>query len=266
MFFTDEELLTAIEDNEKECFLTFRVLNDSVRAEKLPEATRLTTGINFWMFNGIFQVRAEPSNAEQKVKDWVEHYRSHSLPFGVFLYDHSSSHELEESLMKHGFSKHASTSVVFDCENLKTMKVPALDPAFKLIPIRNPRQMEAFSACFSRVFQMPSEIQSAFNQWAMKYGFDESLPMQNIAIMHGDRAIAIATYFLDSKIAGIYSIGVDPDYRLQGLGFLIANEIAMRANSRGVRYLVGNGSEEGMHVYRKGGVRALGNSYRWSRN
>lgn len=263
---SDDEIRRAIEDNEAECFLTLQALGEKIQVEKSESSTLLTTFINYWLFNGVFRARVKPSDCDRMVKAWKDHYQARGLPFAVFLYAHSTFPDLEDVLQKNEFVCHKSTTVIFDSENLNTFNVPALNAEFQQIAIRDLKQFEAYSKCWADVFQVPPEIQKPFNEWSTHYGFDESLPLQNIAIMHGNRAAAIAMYYLDSKIAGIYNIGVHPDFRRRGLGIHIAKQIAELARARGVRYLAGNGTEEGMHVYRKAGVREIGVTQRWIRS
>ncbi|RYZ73952.1 MAG: GNAT family N-acetyltransferase [Proteobacteria bacterium] len=260
---SDDELRRALEDNEAECFSTFRAMGEEVEITNLETATLIATGVKFWLFNGVFRVRVSEDLISEALDQWIQHFKTRALPFAIFTYAHSQSQPLGEALLKSGFKVSESTSVVFDIKNLQSFMAPPLAPEFRKLEIRSAGEFKAFSECWSKVFEVPSLIQEAFNRWSTCYGFEKSLPLQNIAIMHGDRAVAIATYFSDSKVAGIYSIGVDPEFRRRGLGLQIAANIAEKAQARGVRYLVGNGSEEGMHVYRKAGVRVIGVAQRW---
>jgi GNAT superfamily N-acetyltransferase len=54
-----------------------------------------------------------------------------------------------------------------------------------------------------------------------------------------------------------------PDFRLRGLGLKVTRAIAELARDRGIRYLVGGGTAEGMNVYRKAKIREIGKSQRW---
>lgn len=51
MSFSDQELLKAIEENETACFSTFRAMGDQVQVQTTSNATLITTGVNFWLWN-----------------------------------------------------------------------------------------------------------------------------------------------------------------------------------------------------------------------
>lgn len=261
MHLTDEQLIQAIEDNEAECFSTFKALAKAsvLRTES---ETLIKTHANYWLFNGVFRPR--PQNAERAVDRWIDTFGE--LPFGVFLYPHSTSPELEAAMTKRGFEpQHASTLVVFDSRDLDKLPVQTLEAKFQIRPVRNVEQFETYAQCWSTVFQAPAHILELFCNWSLAYGFDESLPLQNIAVMHDGRAVAIAMYYLDSKLAGIYNIGVHPDFRRAGLGSQVTREIARLAQERGVRYLAGSATEDGLKVYRKANIREIGTARRWVR-
>lgn len=224
MIFTDGELLKALENNEAECFSTFQAISPSVSIDNAGDGTVIVTRVPFWLFNGVFRVRWAAGEVEGQIEKWLKLFEGHKLPFGLFLYPHSVSHEAENLLSSKGFRSESSTCVMFDSDLLEKMNIPKLDSVFEISAIRNAQQFAAFSSCWSKIFQVPSFIETAFRTWSENYGFKASLPLQNIAIFEGQRAVAIASYYLDENVAGIYNIGVDSEYRLRGLGMQIAKK------------------------------------------
>lgn len=261
---TDLEFIRAIEDNEAEYFQTLRALGPQVEIEKQGSGTLLATHVDFWLFNGVFRPRIDPANPEATVGRWIDYFRARKLPFGVFLFPPERNERTEDILRKKGFSTQGESHlVIFDTDSASQNEVATLSAKYTVRDVQNKADFEKFTRCWAEAFKVPDAFRSVFVSWAEAYGFNERLPARSLAILDGDRAVAIASYYIDSKVAGLYNIAVDSDYRRLGLGVQITLEIAKRARRSGVRYLCGTGSMEGMRVYRKFGIREVGTSRRW---
>jgi ribosomal protein S18 acetylase RimI-like enzyme len=261
---TDSEFTRAIQENEAEYFATFQTLGGFVEIQRGQDATLLSTGVDFWLFNGVFKPRLRLATAAAQLDEWIRHFEMKKVPFGIFLYPPEKNPEMEEILKAKGFTPLSESHLtVFDTKKMADEKTEPLSAAYTVLEIRNAKQYEGFAQCWAKAFQVPDAFREIFTRFAESYGFDAHLPAQSLAIMHGDRAVAIASYFLDTKVAGLYNIAVDSDFRRQGLGAQITAEIAKRAQKSGLRYLAGIGSVEGMRIYRKFGIHEVGVCRRW---
>jgi GNAT superfamily N-acetyltransferase len=257
------DLLLAIESNEAECLATFECL-PSAGVQRTPQFTRVWTRQPFWLFNGYFKIRLEANSAEKEIAKWRESFEQDRIPFGVFCHPASLPSSLPELLLEHGFKRESELAVVvFDSDHLMAIKNLELPKGFEVQGVRSADQYQIFFDGFSSVFGLPRSLGEFWKSWGQAYGFGEDLPLQNIMILKDGKAVAMAMYFLHAGVAGIYGVGVVPQFRNQGLGTFIAKAIADGARARGVRYLAGTGSDEGMQVYRKAKIEEIGKAQRW---
>ncbi len=61
----------AIEANELECFATLACM-PSVKLERTPKYTRVYTGQDFWLFNGVFRLRLDQATANEDLDELVD--------------------------------------------------------------------------------------------------------------------------------------------------------------------------------------------------
>ncbi len=196
------------------------------------------------------------------VQQWIHDLSP--LPFTVFLYPTSSPKNIREDLLKLGFIlKSTFDMVTYDTKLFSSHERYVFPKNLILKRVENLQDSDLFYKALTEIFDVPNFILEYITQWARSYGFDESNALQSYIMKYQESAIAIASFFKNGDFAMIQDIGVIKAYQNQRLGSLIIQETVRIARDQGCELIIGNGSIQGMKVYKKFGNTELGKTEKW---
>ncbi len=129
--------------------------------------------------------------------------------------------------------------------------------------VRNDQDITDWLYCFDLVWPQFGDTRLAFQKWFHFYGVGEEKDMQNLVFFEDGKPVGIATLHFFAGVVGPFSIAVIPAKQKAGIGQFILEELAMIITNLKYQYVVGQGSEEGLKLYKKADIQILGQTTRY---
>jgi GNAT superfamily N-acetyltransferase len=205
------------------------------------------------------------SGLEQRIHEIMLPFKARNLPMLWWLLPGSQPHDLERSLCEQGLRlRDDGPGMVLALKNLPLS--PLTFPGFVIEEVNDEATLQAWIRTSAIAFGSdPEHIDPHYVRFEQCLGYDPALPYRRFLGRLYGLPVATAALFLDSSVAGLYSVGVLPAFRSRGYGTAISLAALHYASAQG--YLLGilQSSEPGYRIYARLGFQEYCRmrSYMW---
>jgi GNAT superfamily N-acetyltransferase len=113
-----------------------------------------------------------------------------------------------------------------------------------IVQVSTPTEEEQWIEICATAFEMDEAIDEVGRIWRSFFKYCDAY----LATIEG-KPVGVSLVFYSSGVAGIYGVGVHPDYRKRGIGTAITMAPLLQAKKKGYEISVLNASELGFPVY-----------------
>ncbi|MEJ2555329.1 MAG: hypothetical protein P8186_03680 [Anaerolineae bacterium] len=220
--FSAPALVAAIEANQLEFWVDLARL-PQVELHQDREIMWFTTGIPFPMCNLVCRAQFEPGDIDAKIEATLAGFKSRHLPMLWHIGPATRPADLGKYLTAHGLV-HAGDDVGMAVDLLALNEDLPTPPALKIESVSDVVTLKQWFHAFSLSFELPEFVGQAI--------FD----------------IDVSS---DAWVAGVYSIGVLPAARRQGMGMAMTLAPLCEARAMGYRIGILHSSRMGLGMYRR---------------
>ena len=179
------------------------------------------SGIQHPLFNAILNTHETSDNLPNFLNEITDFYKKQNLPFAWWVTKLSQPKNLELFLIDAGFTCVQSFSGrVLELEKYQpTHDNPAAAvPNLSIQPVQNIEELDAWLVPMQISFEFSEEVSKTFLQNIKKIFENSKDELQHFMAFLNGKHVASASLFLDKNSAGLYNLGVLPEYRKRGIG------------------------------------------------
>jgi GNAT superfamily N-acetyltransferase len=251
--FSTAALVTAVEANQL-AYSLYLARSPRVELHEEPGLTWFSSGIPLSFMNGVLQTRLDADEADGRIEDIQDIFRSRGLPFNWLIGSATRPPDLVKRLEAHGLScTHSQPGMAADLLALnEESRAPA---GLTIRPVTDDKGLTEWVHTTFAGFGFPTSLERAFSDVLAGLGFD--LPARNYVGLLDGRPVATSTLFLAAGTAGVYWVSTIPEARRRGIGTALTLAPLREARAMGYRVGILHASETGMGSYTQIGFRAI---------
>jgi GNAT superfamily N-acetyltransferase len=247
--FSAPTLVAAIEANQLE-FWADLARFPQVELHQDREIMWFVTGIPFPMCNLVCRTQFEPDGIDARIEATLAFFRSRHLPMLWHIGPATRPADLGKYLIAHGLV-HAGDDVGMAVDLLALNDDLPTSPALMIQPVSDVVTLKQWFHAFSLSFELPESVgQAIFDIEASSDAWQHLRRRFYIGLLNGE-PVATAMLFLGAGVAGVYSIGVLPAARRQGIGMAMTLATLCEARAMGYRIGILHSSQMGLGMYRR---------------
>jgi hypothetical protein len=178
-----------------------------------PDLTVFISGMEFSMFNCVLRTNLEPANAERRIAETVERFKSRKVPFFWRIRKTDKPSNLPILLEKAGLKRSEEPGMAIDLDNLKAPQPP---PSFKLERARGEDRLEVYVRLLIPAYQAPLSMVEPFIRMILYADLGDRF-RHYIGHLDG-RPVATSSVLLASGVEGLYNVSTLPEARGKGIG------------------------------------------------
>jgi GNAT superfamily N-acetyltransferase len=211
---------------------------------------RYVSGIPFPLCNGVLRVNFSPEEADRKITETLDYFKSRQLPMTWFVFPSSQPADLGERLVAHGLTPfEKDTGMEFDLTTLAAEET--LAPGLEIKRVANEATLQEWVQTNLKGYGLPEFLGEMLFAVHLEVGFSPDAPWQNFLAYLDGKPVATSTVFFSDGIAGIYSIATLEEVRGHGIGRAITRSALLWGRDKGFKIAVLEASAMGYNVYRK---------------
>ncbi|QEE15071.1 GNAT family N-acetyltransferase [Promethearchaeum syntrophicum] len=249
------EIINAIDQNSIDFWKTFsNFLDKDESLKKNPkfeisvkkEVSKIFTGMNHPIGNAFTRANFTEQQVYEKVSIYLNLAKQKNIPFIWWVGALSKPHNLGEILAKIGLIKDESPGMYLNLRDIDETKYKAAlnRSKIKIEQILNPKEEKFWLDLCSTIFEMEEVKDEIDRMWRVCLKFCDAY----LATYEGN-PVGISMVFYGGGVAGIYNVGVHPDYRNRGIGTAITLAPTIQAKKKGYEISILMSSEIGFKVY-----------------
>lgn len=250
------EIHRAIEDNLYSFWRTCtRVDLKNVRYTENENFYRFSTGIPFFLVNGILNTKIPPEIAEETIKELLLSYKERKLPFYWFVGPLSKPNNLGELLRKENPSfLEVLPGLALNLNELSDEKRDL--PNITIKKVQDYETFKQFVEVFVEAFEVPKDLLFDFllESLSLVYLSANSATNAFLAYYNG-RPVASSIGFYGSGVIGLYGIATLKEARGNGIGSAITLTPLYEAKKLGYEIGVLHSTEMGLNMYKRIGFK-----------
>lgn len=259
----DPRLVAAMEENAARTLCEFAIGVGGESYQK-PDMTRYISGLPIAFFNGVIAARLDLSQIDAAITAALAPFQARNLPMTWMVGPGTQPEDLGQRLVAHGLESAGETPWM-------AIDISALAPAQFLpdvtfIPVTTAEQVAWFAHVSAVGFGVPPEVEPAFQRIVAHV----CIPPDQRWVVHlallDDAPIATCITFLQSGVAGLYTIATLPEARKRGIAGELTRYALLSAQERGYRVAALQASRMGFPVYQRLGFQtyATFHEYEWT--
>jgi GNAT superfamily N-acetyltransferase len=247
--FSAPALVAAIEANQLE-FWADLARFPQVELHQDREIMWFVTGIPFPMCNLVCRAQFEPDDIDARIEATLAGFKSRHLPMLWHIGPSTRPADLGKYLTAHGLV-HAGDDVGMAVDLLALNEDLPPPLALKIESVSDVVTLKQWFHAFSLSFEVPEFVGQAIFNIDVSSDTWQHLPRRYyIGLLDGE-PVATAMLFLGAGVAGVYSIGVLPAARRQGIGMAMTLAPLCEARAMGYRIGILHSSRVGLGMYRR---------------
>jgi GNAT superfamily N-acetyltransferase len=247
--FSAPALVAAIEANQLEFWADLARFSQ-VELHQDREIMWFTTGIPFPMCNLVCRAQFEPEDIDARIEATLAGFKSRHLPMLWHVGPATRPADLGKYLTAHGLV-HAGDDVGMAVDLLALNEDLPTPPALKIEPVSDVVTLKQWFHAFSLSFEVPEFVGQAIFDIEVSSDAWQYLPRRYYIGLLNREPVATAMLFLGAGVAGVYSIGVLPAARRQGMGMAMTLALLCEARAMGYRIGILHSSRMGLGMYRR---------------
>jgi ribosomal protein S18 acetylase RimI-like enzyme len=238
-------IVAAIETNFSDQAWSLRALPDAEVYED--EYVRWAiTGVGFPALNAVTRTVIPIDSADRIIGETLARFRAHDVPMLWLVAPSSEPVDLAQRLEAHGLL--CAERVPGMALDLSDGREPAPQPPGDVRQVRTESQLDDFMDVFAMGFGLSEAAIAGFAQ--VFRGPAREHYRQYVAYA-GERAVAVASVFCESGVAGIYNVTTVPHARRKGHGSAVIDAALRDARAQHAHLAILGSSDEGQGMYRR---------------
>lgn len=233
---------------------------DLTRADGL---VRVTTRLPDALMNGIFFSQLTPANADQLIAATRDYYTAQRQPMLWWVGPSAQPDDLGARLVQTGFTR--VNDIPMMAVDLRSLSQEPTPPDVTIKQVESDDELRAWSRIITDSFGLETSSEE-LAELERDLGLErDGIRPRFIAYLH-DQPVATSSLYLDSGVAGIYTVATLPTARGRGIGAAIT--LAPLLHARALGYQVGTlqATAMGQPVYHRLGFQDIApfEIYAWS--
>lgn len=250
------EIRRVIEDNLYSFWRTCtRVDLKNVKYTENENFYRFSTGIPFFLVNGILDAKIPPEIAEETIKELLQSYQKDKLPFYWFVGPLSKPNYLSELLRKENPSFVELTPGL--AISLKELSIERGNlPNVTIKKVKDHETFAHFVEVFVKGFEVPKDLLFDFLLDSLSLTFlGENSPVSAFLAYYNGLPVASSIGFYGSGVIGLYGIATLKEARGNRIGSAITLAPLHEAKDRGYEIGILHSTEMGLNMYKRIGFK-----------
>lgn len=200
----------------------------------------------FWLNSVLCSRDATPADTELVAENLAYFQSKKTTSIGWWLEDSVSQESWESLLVPHGFTRlEGPVGMGLDLSQLpKRVSVPA---GLEIRVLTETESLRTYAQLLTTIFGFPAETESATYNWLLGLGLE--LPYASYMAYLDGKPVGTSAVFYGAGVAGIYSVGVLPEVRGQGIGAVLTLQPLLDARENGYQAATLQSSPMGLSVY-----------------
>ena len=249
------EIEHAIEFNFYELFRALVTIDlEDIEYEETDEFFRYSTGIPFFLLNGVIDSHIPSEVAIKKIEENITFFEKRQVPFLWMIGPSSSPKNMGELLINNGLILNKQPGMAY---NLKILGAEReLLNKVEIIKVGNIETLKVWSDIVLTGFALPKELLSDFFYNAFSFMLLNDAPSASAFLAYYD-GNPIASSFVSYKagVAGIYNVTTLEEARGKGIGTAITLAPLNEAKKLGYEIAILHSSEMALNMYKHMGFR-----------
>jgi GNAT superfamily N-acetyltransferase len=247
--FSAPAFVAAIEANQLE-FWADLARFPQVELHQDREIMWFVTGIPFPMCNLVCRAQFEPGDIDARIKTTLALFKSRHLPMLWHIGPATRPAHLGKYLIAHDLV-HAGDDVGMALDLLALNEELPTPSALKIESVSDVVTLKQWFHIFALSFELPEFVGQAIFDIEASSDAWQHLPRRFYIGWLNREPVATAMLFLGAGVAGVYSIGVLPAARRQGVGMAMTLVPLCEARVIGYRIGILHSSPMGLGMYRQ---------------
>jgi ribosomal protein S18 acetylase RimI-like enzyme len=217
-----------------------------MRVVDKPSALIVDSGVASDTFNYVCRARFN-ADVEQNIEAAVNYFKSKNLPYAWWVSPNSQPHNLGLYLERCGLKQtEQDLGMVADLTEL-----PLLKTSNELVIKRvdSVQTLHDFAFVVSFAGDSPDLVVRSFYENVAATIFTKDCPLRLFVAYFNEKPVSTSGVFLDSKMAGIYSVATLKAFRRRGFGTAVTLAALHSARNEGHQFGSLQASEDGKSIY-----------------
>jgi GNAT superfamily N-acetyltransferase len=208
------------------------------------------SGLPFPLCNGVLQTNFSMEEADQKIAETMEYFKTRELPMIWFVLPSSKPADLAERLLAQGLVKlEEDTGMELDLTSLPDEEVAV--PGLELRRVADKSVLKEWIDTFLKGFGLPDFLDEPVYKLVREFGFDQDADLHNFLAYLDGKPVATSTLFCADGVAAIYNVTTLEEVRGHGIGREITRTAVLKGRAKGYKVAVLEATTMGYNVYRK---------------
>jgi GNAT superfamily N-acetyltransferase len=208
------------------------------------------TALPFALLNGVMRANFTDEEADQKIAETLEYFKSRQLPMVWVIFPSSRPANLRERLAAHGLvAVEEDTGMELDLATL--LEIEDTAPGLDLRRVEDESALNDWIGAYLKGFGLPEVVGEVVFKTFMEIGFNPDAPLHNFLAYLDDKPVATSTVFFSDGIAGIYDVTTVEEARGRGIGRAVTRSALFWSRDKGYKVAVLEATTMGYSVYRK---------------
>jgi GNAT superfamily N-acetyltransferase len=246
--------MIAMEENLHGHFAILQRHVQGMLVEDTEDLLLVDSGLPSDTFNQIARARLTPVDADRRIAEALEHFRSVGRPFSWWVGPGSRPLDLERRLEDHGL-RAVGTELGMALEWTALPTRPPLPTGLAVQRVRTAGDLADWVAVIGSCDDPPDPAVAAFYARAATVLLAEECPTRLYLGRVHEEAVATSEVFLVGSVAGVYGMATHPAFRRRGIGTAMTWAALEEARRLGVGTVILQATEVGEGVYARLGFR-----------
>jgi GNAT superfamily N-acetyltransferase len=202
--------------------------------------------MNIPLGNSVYNANFSEQNVKEKIDTIISQANRIKIPFLWWVGVLSKPHNLGEYLVEAGLIKHETTGMYLNLSKLDEKQYhKAVDQSkITISRVSNPKEEEEWIDVCAVAFEVDESKDEISYIWRTFFKHSDAY----LATYEG-KPVGISLVLYSSGVAGIYCVGVCPEFRNRGIGKAITMAPLLQAKKKGYEISILMSSELGFNVY-----------------
>lgn len=224
-----------------------------------PDLTVFISGMDFSMFNCVLRTNLDPANAEVRIVETLNRFKSRNVPFNWRIRKTDRPANLHILLEKAGLKRSEEPGMAIHLDDLK---VPPPPPGLKLERAKGKERLEAYVRLLIPAYQAPLSMVEPFIKMILHADLGDRF-RHYIGHLEG-KPVATSSVLLARGVAGLYNVATMPKARGKGIGAYMSSAPLLEAREDGYRISILQTTAMGRPVYERLGFQNRGKLIKYS--
>ncbi len=213
-------------------------------------------GVNHPMMNVFCDTNFSEQEVEEKVNNLLSQAKNKNIPFMWWAGALTKPQNLGEYLTRGGLIKDESPCMYLNLKEIdESIYKKALNQSkIKIVRVSNPKEEDQWIDIFSTIFEL-NDFKDDFGRICRIWFQIRDV---FLALLDEGKPVGVSMVSYHSGVAGIYNVGVIPEYRNRGIGTAMTIAPLLQAKKKGYEISTLCSSELGFKVYSQIGYKECG--------